>query len=194
MRSGSVRHPLGMDVVVLSSRLFSIMQYGCNHVAAHAARDGVTPMGLHYRPPAGEPPLSEPFRLEAMERAWQATNSGRSLRPAGWWASIWPMERLLMEAPCKVSWRNALKAVITAYGKPYPKIHSLPVLAQHVQTLVRKPRSGCNPPLLRFPTLRGPRIYDSPDLGPDEALDHLFEQVEQDLNLLAGPGRVEGWI
>ena len=190
-------HPLGMDVVVLSSRLFSIMQYGCNHVAAHAARDGVTPMGLHYRPPAGEPPLSEPFRLEAMERVWQATNFWK-IAQAGRLAGLDLADgEVAYGSNLQSALENALKAVIAAYGKPYPKIHSLPVLAQRVQTLVPEAQERLQSPIAPLSYFAGPRIYDSPDLGPDEALDHLFGQVEQDLtyllDLAGSKGGFEPW-
>ena len=64
--------PVTLDIVLVSPDLFASVQFGLNHIAAQAARDGVTPMGHPYDPPHGEQPPQDPIRLEAMERAFHA--------------------------------------------------------------------------------------------------------------------------
>ena len=104
-------------------------------------------MGLHYRPLAGEPPLSEPFRLEAMERAWQATNFWK-IAQAGRLVGLDLADgEVAYGSNLQSTLENALKAVITAYGKPYSKIHSLPVLAQRVQNLVPEAQERLQSPI-----------------------------------------------
>ena len=43
---------VSVDITPLAADHFDFMQHGINHVAAYAARDGITPMGYRYRPPS----------------------------------------------------------------------------------------------------------------------------------------------
>ncbi len=68
------------DVVMISPALFASVQFGLNHIAAKAVKDGVTPMGCAYHPSPGERPPSDPFKLESMERALHARGEFRTLQ------------------------------------------------------------------------------------------------------------------
>ena len=67
-------HHVSIDIVPLAADHFAFMQYGLNHVAAHAAREGITPTGYRYRPPSepGEPSLLEHHCRESMEQVLHA--------------------------------------------------------------------------------------------------------------------------
>ncbi len=70
------------DVILISPALFATAQFGLNHVATQAVKDGVTPMGEPYRPQSGEqqqPPCHR-FRIEAMERAFHASGHFANLQ------------------------------------------------------------------------------------------------------------------
>lgn len=45
-------HHVGIDVVPLEPAHFDFMQHGINHIAAKAARDGITTMGYRYKSPS----------------------------------------------------------------------------------------------------------------------------------------------
>ena len=54
-RAECLHRSAAVDVTVLDTAHFDFMQHGLNHVAAHAAREGVTPRGERYKPPKPSP-------------------------------------------------------------------------------------------------------------------------------------------
>ncbi len=50
------------DVFMTSPVLFASVQFGLNHIAAKAVKDGVTPKGNSYCPPTTEGPPRDPFK------------------------------------------------------------------------------------------------------------------------------------
>jgi len=122
--------PPAVDVTVLDTAHFDFMQYGLNHVAAHAAREGVTPMGEHYKPPKPSPDhLPESLRREAMERTAYARDNLLSLEETiqrGMSQPRIPFNRdRFLGLDAQGALEHALKTVIAAYGRPYVCTHNL---------------------------------------------------------------------
>ncbi len=170
---------LDTDVVILSSRLFAIAQHGRNHVAAEAVREGVTPMGFRYRPPSEEPPSREPQRLEAMERAWHATEQHTALQvyrqsfPPG-------THSMLFGRAAQQVLEHALKGLIAAYGRKYSRTHNLVELSNQARTAI--PDLDLSSPLDHLSEFAGTHIYGSPALRI--GTENLCDRVEQDLTHL----------
>lgn len=172
---------LDVDIVVLSTRLFSIMQAGRNHVAARAVQDGVTPMGFHYRPTSGddapeEQPLQESHRLEAMERCYSAVDRYDTLQvcrqshpPNTHTLSFGNLAQQVLE--------NSLKALIAAYGQTYKPTHNLERLWMHTRTLA--PDLELSSPLRNLSQFAGTDIYFTPTLAI--GTNDLCDSVDRDL-------------
>ena len=65
---------------MISPALFASVQFGRNHIAAKAVKEGVTPLGNSFCPSTTEGPPRDPFKLEAMERAFHARGEFRTLQ------------------------------------------------------------------------------------------------------------------
>ena len=177
---------VGVDIVPLAPDHFDFMQHGVNHVAAHAARDGITPMGHRYHPPSppSEPGPSERHRREAMERTWHARSHLTALRgqfqlgpdfyddPMEWDIRVGDHAQGALE--------HALKAVIAACGRRYDRTHELLDLLQAAQACV--PGLTLRAHLKTLSAFAGGDIYGSPEL--DQDADHLWQDVQHDVSQL----------
>ena len=178
--------PVTMDIVLVSPDLFASVQFGLNHIAAQAARDGVTPMGHPYDPPHGKRPPQDPIRLEAMERAfhasWKFENlKGLMLEGAKERYSSEERYEMAFGEAVQGTLELALKALLTAWREPYGRHHQLERLAYHAQQTVHHFK-GLQSPLPTLTAFAGGDIYGSPDLDHD--VEELFALVKADLEYI----------
>ncbi len=171
------------DVVLISPALFATMQFGRNHIAAKAVKDGVTPMGYPYRPPPGEHPEQDPFRLEAMERALHARLQFTTL-------SALRREEIMdlfhSQEEFNVAFGNAaqgalehtLRALMASWGKEYARIHDLIRLEADAREAIPE-FQGLQSPVDMLSRFAGGEIYGTPDLEHD--IEELFALVQADL-------------
>ena len=193
------------DLVVMSPAEFATMQFGLNHVAAKAARDGVTPMGFNYQPPAGGgAPPSSLHRRESMERALhsrlqftQMQILQRGLR------TFQPGERdiedpveldVMFGRAAQGALEHGLKAVLAAHGVEYQRIHDLVILEGDVARTDPDYR-GLASPLAELSLFAGGDIYGTPQLTLP--LPDLFERVRTDMDhlfaLVEAQGGFDPW-
>lgn len=191
----------GVDVTILASDFFEFMQHGLNHVAAQAARDGITTMGFKYRPPTGGEqapnPSDEHRSREAMERAWTARRNLLAMRlifqagseafpePAAWESEMGEKAQHALEHACK--------AVIAAHGRAFPHTHTLESLHQYVRNLV--PRLTLTADLEGLSDFAGPEAYGNPDLeqDPETMVQAVTADVEAMLNHCGRMGGFDPW-
>lgn len=190
--------PPAVDVTVLDTAHFDFMQHGLNHVAAYAAREGVTPMGDRYKPP--KPPsdhLSEPRRREAMERAAYARDNLLFLEET--------IQRGISRPGIAFNWdrflgrdaqgalEHALKAVIAIHGRKYEHTHKLPELLEAAQVSV--PDLTLTSNLEMLSVFAGGTAYESPDLNED--VDYVAQCVRHDVtrmfDICAAKGGFDPW-
>ncbi len=177
------REPVSTDVVLVSPDLFASVQFGLNHIAAQAAKDGVTPMGHPYHPPRGEPPPQDPLRLEAMERAFHAGWKFETLQglmregAQDRYSSAERFEMAFGEA-AQGTLELALKALLAVRGETYGRHHQLERWVQHARQALPE-FQGLQSPLETLSAFAGGHIYGSPDL--DQDVEELFVQVQADL-------------
>ena len=183
---GAYDHHVSIDIVPLAADHFAFMQHGINHVAAHAAREGITPMGYRYRSPSepGEPSLPEYRRRESMERVLHArrylttleilynTNPDHYSQPEEWEVSVGENAQGALE--------HGLKAVIAAFGHRYLHIHPLGKLPEEAQKHV--PDLSLLSNLDALSTFAGGEVYGMP--GLEVGGDELLESVRQDVGTL----------
>lgn len=190
-----------MDVTILASDFFEFMQHGLNHVAAQAARDGVTTRGFRYRPPTGGEqtpnPSNEHRSREAMERAWTARRNLTSMQlgfrlgpedypePAAWESEMGEKAQHALEHACK--------AVITAHGRAFPHTHTLEPLHQNVRNLA--PCLTLTADLEGLSDFAGPEAYGNPDLeqDPETMVQAVTADVEAMLNHCGRMGGFDPW-
>ena len=196
---GAYDHHVSIDIVPLAADHFAFMQYGLNHVAAHAAREGITPTGYRYRPPSesGKPILPEHRRRESMERVLHArrhlstleilynTNPDHYSRPEEWEVSVGEYAQGALE--------HGLKAVIAAFGHRYPHKHPLGKLLEEAQRYVPALSLRFNPDALS--TFARGEVCGTP--GLEVEADELLESVRQDvgtvLSLCAAQADFDPW-
>ncbi|MCY3657589.1 MAG: nucleotidyltransferase domain-containing protein [Caldilineaceae bacterium] len=176
-------HAVSVDITPLAADHFDFMQHGINHVAAYAAREGITPMGDVYRLPSepGEPSLPEHRRRESMERASHAVGRLDGLegvvllgpdhyrRPEQWDIDVGSYAQRALE--------HALKAVIAAHGARYNHIHPLNQLLEDAQQFV--PDLSLRSNLAVLSDFAGGKVYGTPAL--EVPVDELLESVRQDV-------------
>lgn len=160
--------PIGTDVILVSPELFASVQFGLNHIAAKAVKDGVTPMGDSYPLPAGEAPRREPHQLEAMERVYHARVNFKTL------------ERLMREGEstfydsqdefemqfgnsAQSTLEHALKGLIASCREEFNRTHALDALKEHAESLI-----------LEFGGLQSPLAVLSAFAGGDIYMGHLI--------------------
>ena len=180
---------VGVDLVRLDPAHFNFMQHGLNHVAAQAAQDGITPMGYHYLRPQtpSEPAPTEQHRRESMERALHARRNLSRLQREhkagtdGYSEPQFEWETSLGE-DAQAALEHALKAVLAAHGRKYPRIHDLEVLLSEVSEVL--PSSfEIHSELKTLSAFAGGEIYGSPELNQD--VDQLLHNTQADVvNLL----------
>ena len=190
--------PPAVDVTVLDTAHFDFMQHGLNHVAAYAAREGVTPMGDHYKPP--QPPsdhLSEPRRREAMERATYARDhhlflEGTIQRDISRPGIPFNRDRFLGR-DAQGALEHALKAVIAIHGRKYEHTHKLPELLEAAQVSI--PDLALTSNLEILSVFAGGTAYESPDLNED--VDYVAQCVRHDVtrmfDICAAKGGFDPW-
>ena len=198
MQSAYDRH-VGIDVVPLEPAHFDFMQHGINHIAAKAARDGITTMGHRYKPPpdpvgSGRP---EHRRREAMERAWSARSCLNNLE----WTYRMdpescpdPMEwDMQVGARAQETLEHALKAVSTAHGHPYARTHNLPDLLQGARTCV--PDLALHSDLAKLSRFAGGDASGNPDLDidPEQMLIHVRSDVARLFDICAREAGFDPW-
>ena len=179
-------HPVSVDVTPLAADHFDFMQHGINHVAAHAARDGITPMGDFYRPPSEprEPTLPEHRRRESMERALSAR---------GHYTHVQGIVQLGVEfftsqsewdvgvgSHAQGALEHAVKAVIAAHGERYPHHHGLRRLLVAAQQYM--PNLDLRSDLEVLTAFAGAYICAQPDLDADVNL--LLANLKHDIERL----------
>ena len=192
-------HSVSVDITPLAADHFDFMQHGINHVAAHAAREGITPMGEFYRPPSepGEPNLPEHRRRESMERAWHARSHLTTLMNVyrlgvdsyedslEWDKAIGEQAQRALE--------HALKAVIAAHGRRYPHEHKFEDLLGSARTCVAGLTLQSDLEVLS--AFGGGTAYETPELDLD--VDQLLENVRHDVTHLfaicAGKADFDPW-
>ncbi len=190
---------VSIDIVPLAADHFDFMQHGINHVAAQAAREGLTPMGFRYRPPSetGEPSLPEHRRRESMERILHArrhlttleilfnTNPDQYARPEEWEVSVGENAQGALE--------HGLKAVIAAFGRRYPHIHPLDKLPAEARKYV--PDISLRSNLGALSTFAGGDVYGTPglDVGADELLKNVRQDVGRLFDLCAAQADFDPW-
>lgn len=190
-----------VDVTILASDFFEFMQHGLNHVAAQAARDGVTTRGFRYRPPTGgeqvPKPSDEHRSRETMERAWTARRNLLAMRlifqagseafpePAAWESEMGEKAQHALEHACK--------AVIAAHGRAFPHTHTLESLHQYVRNLV--PRLTLTADLEGLSDFAGPEAYGNPDLeqDPETMVQAVIADMEAMLNHCGRMGGFDPW-
>lgn len=191
----------GVDVTILASDFFEFMQHGLNHVAAQAARDGVTTRGFRYRPPTGGEqtpnPSDEHRSREAMERAWTARCNLTSMQlgfrlgpedypePAEWESELGGKAQSALEHACK--------AVIAAHRRAFPHTHTLEFLHQNVRNLA--PCLTLTADLEGLSDFAGPEAYGNPDLeqDPETMVQAVTADVEAMLNYCGRMGGFDPW-
>ena len=190
--------PPAVDVTVLDTAHFDFMQHGLNHVAAHAAREGVTPMGDRYKPPKPSPDhLPESLRREAMERAAYARDNLLFLEET--------IQRGMSQPGIPFNWdrflgrdaqgalEHALKAVIAIHGRKYEHTHKLPELLEAAQVSVPDLTPTSNLEMLS--AFAGGTAYESPDLNED--VEYMVQCVRHDVtqmfDICAAKGSFDPW-
>ena len=190
---------VSVDITPLAADHFDFMQHGINHVAAHAAREGITPMGCRYRPPSEpqEPTLPEHHRRESMERAWHARSHLTTLTNVyrlgvdsyvdslEWDKAIGEQAQRALE--------HALKAVIAAHGRRYPHEHKFEDLLGPARACV--PGLTLQSDLEVLSAFGGGTAYETPELNLD--VDRLLENVRHDVEdlfaICAGKAGFDPW-
>ena len=191
----------GVDVTILASDFFEFMQHGLNHVAAQAARDGITPMGFKYRPPTGGKqtpnPSDEHRSREAMERAWAARRNLLAMRlifqagpevfpePADWESEMGEKAQHALEHACK--------AVIAAHGRAFLQTHTLEFLHRNVRNLV--PGLPLTADLEGLSDFAKPEAYGNPDLeqDPETMVRAVTADMEAMLTHCGRTGNFDPW-
>ena len=190
---------ISVDITPLAADHFDFMRNGVNHVAAQAARDGITPMGYRFRPPSEprEPSLPEHHRRESMERILHArrhlttltilsdTDPDLYARPEEWEVSVGENAQGALE--------HGLKAVIAACGHDYPFIHPLDELLAEARKYV--PDLSLRSALQALSTFAGGEVYGTPDLdvGVDELLADVRADVTDLLAICARKANFDPW-
>lgn len=190
---------VSVDITPLAADHFDFMQHGINHVAAYAARDGITPMGYRYRSLSepGEPSLPEHRRRESMERAWHARSHLTTLMNVyrlgvdsyedslEWDKAIGEQAQRALE--------HALKAVIAAHGRRYPHEHKFKDLLGPARACVAGLTLQSDLEVLS--AFGGGTAYETPELNLD--VDWLLENVRHDVAHLfaicAGKAGFDPW-
>ena len=190
--------PPAVDVTVLDTAHFDFMQHGLNHVAAYAAREGVTPMGDRYKlpkPPPGH--LPETRRREAMERATYARDHLLFLEES--------VQRAISRPETFCNWarflgrdaqgalEHALKAVIAAHGRLYVRIHNLQDLLQAARTCV--PDLALHSDLAKLSRFAGGDVCENPDLDiePDQMRLNVRNDVTRLFDICAHEAGFDPW-
>ena len=190
--------PPAVDVTVLDTAHFDFMQHGLNHVAAYAAREGVTPMGDRYKLPKPPPDhLPETRRREAMERAAYARDNLLFLEET--------IQRGISRPGIPFNWarflgrdaqgalEHALKAVIAAHGRKYEHTHKLPELLEAAQVSV--PILTLTSNLEMLSAFAGGTAYESLDLNED--VEYMVQCVRHDVaqmfDICAAKGGFDPW-
>ena len=182
-------HSVGVDLVRLDPAHFDFMQHGLNHVAAQAAQDGITPMGHHYLRPQtpSEPAPTEQHRRESMERALHARRNLSKLQREhkagtdGYSEPQFEWETSLGE-DAQAALEHALKVVLAAHGRKYPRIHDLEILLNEAKGVL-PPSFEIRSELKTLSAFAGGEIYGSPELNQD--VDQLLHNTQADVvNLL----------
>ncbi len=187
------------DVVMISPELFASAQFGLNHVAAKAVKDGVTPMGYSYRPSPRERPPRDPFTLESMERALHARGEFRTLqrlmRPGETeYYDVRVEFDLAFGRAAQGTLEHALKALIASRRAEYARIHNLVELQTHAMETVPE-FQGLKSPLPVLSLFAGGAIYGTPHLEQD--IEELFALLQADVEhvfaLIRGQGSFAPW-
>ncbi len=190
--------PPVVDVTVLDTAHFDFMQHGLNHVAAHAAREGVTPRGDRYKPPKPPPDhLPEPRRREAMEQAAYARDHLFFLeetiqRSISWSGIPFNRDRFLGRDAQGVL-EHALKAVIAIHSRKYEHTHKLPELLEAARVSV--PDLTLTSNLEMLSAFVGGTAHESPDLNED--VEYMVQCVRHDVtqmfDICAAKGGFDPW-
>ena len=198
MQSAYDRH-VGIDVVPLEPAHFDFMQHGINHIAAKAARDGITTMGHRYKPPtdpvgSGRP---EHRRREARERAW-ATRS--CLNNLEWTYRMdpescpdpmeWDMQ---VGARAQETLDHALTALSAAHGHSYARTHNLPDLLQGARPCI--PDLVLHSDLAKLSRFADGDAYGNPDLDidPEQMLINVRSDVARLFDICACEASFAPW-
>ncbi|MXZ42504.1 MAG: HEPN domain-containing protein [Caldilineaceae bacterium SB0666_bin_21] len=197
---GAYDHHVSIDIVPLAADHFAFMQHGLNHVAAHAAREGITPIGHRYRSPSepGEPSLPEHRRRESMEQVLHArrhlttleilcnANPDHYSQPEEWEVSVGEYAQGALE--------HGLKAVIAAFGHRYLHIHPLGKLLEEAQKHV--PDLSLLSNLDALSTFACGEVYGTPGLevGADELLESVRQDVGTLFSLCAAQADFDPWM
>ncbi len=193
------------DVVLMSPAVFTTMQFGLNHIAAKAAREGITPMGYTYQPPTGEEESEANLAvLEAMERCLHARRyhtqmqfviEGVQRAQAGGMNMADPLEgELAFGDAAQGALEHALKALIAVHGAEYERTHDLNMLEDKGRQQVPEFR-GLVSPAADLSYFAGGFIYGTPHLPQDMSTRH--EQVQTDVKhlfaLIEKKGQFDPW-
>ena len=190
--------PPAVDVTVLDTAHFDFMRHGLNHVAAYAAREGVTSMGDRYKLPKPPPDhLPETRRREAMERAAYARDNLLFLEET--------VQRGISRPEISCNWdrflgrdaqgalEHALKSVIAVHGRKYEHTHKLPELLEAAQVSV--PDLTLTSNLEMLSAFAGGTAYESPDLNED--VEYMVQCVRHDVtqmfDICAAKGGFDPW-
>ena len=177
---------ISTEVVLVSPALFASMQFGLNHIAAQAVKDGVTPMGHSYRPPPGSLPPQDPHRLESMERALHARRKFSALQrfmregEREFYVSQVEYDVDFGEA-AQGALEHALKALVASRRKEHARIHDLVKLEAQAKQAAPE-FLGLKSPLEILSTFAGGEIYGTPDFEQD--IEELFALVQTDVESL----------
>ena len=189
---------LAVDVTVLDTAHFDFMQHGLNHVAAYAAREGITPKGDRYKRPQPLPDhVSEPRRRESMERAVYARDHLLFLEEIiqrGISRPGIPFNRdRFLGRDAQGALEHALKAVIAIHGRKYKHTHKLPELLEAAQVSV--PDLALTSNLEMLSIFAGGTAYESPDLNED--VEYVAQCVRHDVtqmfDICAAKGGFDPW-
>ncbi len=181
---GLYQNDISTDLILISPALFAKAQFGLNHVAAQAVKDGVTPMGEPYRPKSGEEPPRYRFRIEAMERSFHASghfaNLQRYMRPgeSDYFGSQAQFS-MFVGKDAQGALEHALKALIASSGQKYERIHDLVKLAQQAKQAIPD-FQGLESPLSHLSAFAGAGVYRTPSLAQD--VGELFAMAQADIN------------
>ena len=185
--------PPEVDVTVLDTAHFDFMQHGLNHVAAHAAREGVTSTGHRYKPPKSLPDhLPEPRRCEAMEQAAYARDHllfleetlQRGISQPG---ISFNRDRFLGR-DAQGALEHALKAVIAVHSRKYEHTHKLPELLEAVRVSVPDLTPTSNLEMLS--AFADGTAYEFPDLNED--VEYMVQCVRHDVTQMFDICMVKG--
>lgn len=190
--------PPAVDVTVLDTVHFDFMQHGLNHVAAYAAREGVTSMGDLYKLPKPLPGhLSETRRREAMERATYARDHllflEESIQRAISRPEIFCNWARFLGRDAQGALEHVLKAVIAAHGRLYVRTHNLQDLLQAARTCV--PDLALHSDLAKLSRFAGGDVCGNPelDIEPDQMLIHVRNDVAQLFDICAHEAGFDPW-